>query len=163
MDTKDLSIFDRLDSIEEYLDNKKFETLAEIKQSDNPEVKLLSLKRGSWENQEPLFVIDENQKLHTMVSVETMNRLIDGFKELQQDIFDLRLEKTILQNMPIDYQDVWTVAMDEIKKLAEKNSNSKTVNVDLEKLLRKIKKEHPNLFLNIKEFFSSQFTQQMIG
>ena len=165
MSTKEISIFDKLESIDEYFgeNRKKFETVIEIEKTDNPDVKLLSLKSGSWDNKEPWFVIDENQKLHAMVSIDTMNKLIENFRELQQDNFDLKLEKTILQHVPIDYQDVWTVAMDEIKKLAQKNSNAKTVNIDLEKLLRKIKKEHPNLFLNLKDLFANQFNQQITG
>ena len=163
MDKKDISIFDKLDSIDEYFstDKKKYETVIEIENTDSPDIKMLSLTSGSWESKEPWFVIDEEQKLHAMVSIDTMNKLIENFKGLQQDNFDLKLEKTILQHVPIDYQDVWTVAMDEIKKLALKNSNSKTVNVDLERLLRKIKKEHPNLFLNLKDLFANQFTQQI--
>ncbi len=163
MDKKDISIFDKLDSIDEYFsgDKKKYETVIEIENTDNPDVKMLSLKSGSWDNKEPWFVIDEDQKLHTMVSIDTMNKLIKNFKELQQDNFDLKLEKTILQHVPIDYQDVWAVAMDEIKKIALKNNNSKMVNVDLERLLREIKKEHPNLFLNLKDLFANQFTQQI--
>ncbi|MFK5882270.1 MAG: DUF2603 domain-containing protein [Sulfurospirillum sp.] len=164
MDKKDISVFDKLDSIDEYFgsNKKKYETVIEIEDTDNPDVKMLSLKSGSWDNKEPWFVIDENQKLRAMVSIDTMNKLIENFRELQQNNFDLKLEKTILQHVPIDYQDVWTVAMDEIKKLALKKNNSKTVNIDLEKLLRKIKKEHPNLFLNLKDLFANQSTQQII-
>ena len=164
MSIKDLSVYDKIEDIDEYITdkNRKFETVLEIADTDNPDVKTLSLKSGSWENKEPWFIIDENQKLHTMVSVDTMHKLIENFKQLQQDNFDLKLEKTILQHVPIDYQDVWVVAMDEIKKLALKNGDTKSLNIDLEKLLRKIKKEHPNLFLNLKDLFANQITHQMI-
>ena len=163
MNIKDLSIYNKIEDIDEYIADKqrKLETVLEIGDTDNPDVKTLSLKSGSWSNKEPWFVIDENKKLHTMVSVETMHKLIENFKQLQQDNFDLKLEKTILQHVPVDYQDVWTVAMDEIRKMAQTKGNAKSLSIDLEKLLRKIKKEHPNLFLNLKELFANQITQQI--
>jgi len=160
---KDLSIYNKIEAIDEYITDKqrKFETVLEIANTDNPSIKTLSLKSGSWDNKEPWFIIDENKKLHTMVSVDTMHKLIENFKQLQQDNFDLKLEKTILQHLPVDYQDVWTVAMDEIKKLAQTKGDTKSLSIDLERLLRKIKKEHPNLFLNLKDLFANQIAQQI--
>ncbi len=150
-----------IEKIKKYVgdDNVQYETVIEVENTDNPDVKTLNLKSGTWSGKEPWFVIDENQKLHTMISIDSINKLINNFKQLQQDNFELKLEKTILQHVPIDYQDVWVVAMDEIKKIAIKKGNEKTLNIDLEKLLRKIKKEHPNLFLNLKDLFANQITQ----
>lgn len=155
---KEINIFDKIEDIEEYIGdkNRKYDTVIEIAKTDYPDIKTLSLKSGSWDGKEPWFIIDENQKLHTMISIDSIHKLIENFKKLQQDKFDLKLEKTILQHVPIDFQDVWTVAMDEIKKLADKNNHAKSLNIDLERLLRKIKKEHPNLFLNLKDLFMGQ-------
>ncbi len=154
---KEIALLDKLDGIDEYFDkNSKYETVIEIEKTENPDIRTLSLKSGSWDNKEPWFIIDENQKLHTMVSIETMHKFIENFRELQKENFDLKLEKTILQHIPIDYQDVWAVAMDEIKKLAQKEEGTKSLNIDLERLLRKIKKDHPNLFLNLKDMFANQ-------
>lgn len=157
---EEIDMFDKIEEIKEYVgdDGKKYETVIEVEDTDNPDIKTLNLKSGSWSGKEPWFVIDENQKLHTMLSIDSIHKLIENFKKLQQDNFDLKLEKTILQHVPIDYQDVWVVAMDEIKKLADRHGNEKSLNVDLEKLLRKIKKEHPNLFLNLKDLFTNQIT-----
>jgi len=151
----------KIEEIKSYIgdDDRDYETVIEVENTDNPDVKTLNLKSGSWSSKEPWFVIDENQKLHTMLSLDSIHHLIENFKQLQQDNFDLKLEKTILQHVPIDYQDVWTVAMDELKKQAGKHNNASSLNVDLEKLLRKIKKEHPNLFLNLKDLFTNQIVQ----
>ena len=58
----------------------------------------------------------------------------------------MKLEKSILQQLPLDFQDVWAVAMEEIGK-------SKKNEIDFDKLVKKIKKEHPNLFLDLKDFY----------
>ena len=131
-------------------------TVIEIKSTDNPDVKRLSLKSGSWSANEPWFVVDENQKLHTMMSIKSINKIIKNFRETQEENFNLKLEKTIWQHIPIDFQDVWTVAMDEIKSMATmKSKEVKVINVDLEKLINKIKYEHPNLFFKFKRFACS--------
>ena len=151
----------KIQEIKNYIgdDNINYETVIEVENTQNPDIKTLNLKSGSWNGKEPWFVIDENQKLHTMISLDSIGSFIKNFQQLQEDNFDLKLEKTILQNVPIDYQDVWVVAMDELKKIAGKNNNAKSLSVDLEKLLRKIKKDHPNLFLNLKDLFANQMIQ----
>ncbi len=53
----------------------------------------------------------------------------------------MRLEKAIYQQIPVDFNDVWTVAMDEIKQKAQ--NGTMEVSIDLEKLISKIKQEHP--------------------
>lgn len=158
---KEINMLKKIQEIKNHIgdDSTKYETIIEVENTENPNVKTLSLKSGSWSGKEPWFVIDENQKLHTMVSLDSIGNFIKNFQQLQEDHFDLKLEKTILQHVPIDYQDVWAVAMDELKKIAGENNNAKSLSVDLEKLLRKIKKDHPNLFLNLKDLFANQMIQ----
>ncbi len=146
------NVFDMINVISQDIGLDGDKTVIEIENTDNPEVKRLSLKSGSWSANEPWFVVDENQKLHTMMSINSVNKIVENFRATQEENFNLKLEKTIWQNIPIDFQDVWAVAMDEIKTLAMKeNKDIKVINVDLEKLIKKIKAEHPNLFLNFKD------------
>ena len=126
-------------------------TIMEIENTENPDVKRLNLKSGSWEASEPWFIVDEQKKIHAMISMDSVSKIISNFKNAQQENFNLKLEKTIWQNVPIDFQDVWAVAMDEIKSLSRENKDSKVINVDLEALISKIKKEHPNLFLDLRD------------
>jgi len=48
--------------------------------------------------------------------------------------------------LPLDFNDVLTVAMEEMNK-------SKKKDIDFNKLIKKIKKDHPNLFLDIKDLY----------
>ena len=148
----ELTTLDMINSISREIGLDEDKTVLEVESTDNPDVKRLSLKSGSWSAHKPWFVIDENQKLHTMMSIKSVNKMIENFRATQEENFQLKLEKSIWKNLPIDFQDVWSVAMDEIKDMTAKGDKKvKVINIDLERLINKIKQEHPNLFLNLKD------------
>ncbi|WP_139452286.1 DUF2603 domain-containing protein [Campylobacter armoricus] len=115
----------------------------------NEKEKKLSLKNGHELAPEPWFIIDENDEVKTMFSVKTLIEFLQNAKEIQKDNFELKLEKAIYQQIPIDFNDVWIVAMDEIKHQIAKGA--KEVNIDLDKLISNIHNKYPNLFIDMKE------------
>lgn len=126
---------------------KDEQTILEIVASNESE-KVLSLKSGHWQAPEPWFVVDENDKVHTLISIASLKNMLESLKQLQKENFELKLEKAIYQQIPIDFNDAWIVAMDEIRKQGK--NGLMEVNVDLDKLMANIKKEHPNLFVDME-------------
>jgi len=124
----------------------KERTFLEIEASEQADAKVLRLKSGSWNSKkEPWLVLDEKKKLHALLSMDSLTKIVENFRQMEQEAFSLKLEKSILQHLPLDFNDVWAVAVEEIKK-------QKKTPADFDKVVMKIKKEHPNLFLNLQDF-----------
>ncbi|MGP1485369.1 MAG: DUF2603 domain-containing protein [Campylobacter sp.] len=149
------NVYQKIDDLSEEFGIKDEEkTIFEIAKTSDPHQKNLSLKSGTWDGVEPWFAIDEEQNLHTMVSVKSLLELIKAYKNVQKELFELRLEKSIWQNVPIDFGDVWAVAMEEVNKISDSGA-SQNVDVNLDKLVKNIKKEYPNLFVNMEEIMKN--------
>ncbi|MDR1615167.1 MAG: DUF2603 domain-containing protein [Campylobacteraceae bacterium] len=151
-----IAIYDEIDKISKKtgIDDESIKTILEVEITDNPDIKSLILKSGSWEAKEPWFVIDEKKKIHALISIDTLTKMVENLKTLGQENFELKLEKTIWKHLPVDFGDVWVVAMDEIKNMAKTSQNAQAVKVDIEKLIANIKKKHPSLFVDLKGLYN---------
>ena len=164
MKEKTLNAIDKINILSKKIgmDENQEKTILNLEDTDNPDRKLLTLKSGNWENEEPWFVIDKNGKIHTMLSLDTLLHIVKSLRIAQEENFNLKLEKSIWQNVPIDFQDVWVVAMDEIKKQLKNSKDKRSLNIDIDKVVKDIKKKYPNLFLNLDKYLSQANQEEMI-
>ena len=137
-------------------------TVFEIKSTENPKMKELILQSGSWDDDKPMFAFDKekDKKAYVFISSEHFSKLLNKLRASKEENFNLKLEKTIWQYVPADFDDVWVVAMDKIKKYIHNNTNDQQpININLDEIISDIKKEHPNLFINLKDFSPVQLPQ----
>jgi hypothetical protein len=71
-------------------------------------------------------------------------KLQDKFNKLLEMEFNLNLEREIIPEFPIDLEDVKAVVKEEMKI----NPDEKVSNI-----VKRIKKEHPNLFMDLDKIF----------
>ncbi len=152
-DDKTLQKINRLSSAMGFSQDNQI--LLEMKDTKDDNIKEIHLKSGKFDSEEPWFVVDEkdDKKAYAVLPLDAFNKVIDILRDVQQENFNLKLEKSIWKEVPADFEDVWMVAMDQVKQLVDKQNPDKPISVDIDRLVRDIKKEHPNLFVNMKNFF----------
>ncbi|PID47576.1 MAG: hypothetical protein CR967_04085 [Proteobacteria bacterium] len=99
-----------------------------------------------------LVLEDKNDNLHAVVPLETLNRILNALKEAKEESFQLKLEKAIWKYVPIDFADTWAVVMNELENSNEDIMSDKNLN----KIVKNVKKKHPNLFLNLDDFLPGE-------
>ena len=139
-----------------YTDEGK--TIFQIRHTDDPNIKELVLLSGEWDEKRPMFVVDGNDPNKAMVffSAEQVASLLKTLQEATRENFNLKLEKAIWKHTPVDFQDVWVVAMDEIqKKIKALQEKGEPLKIDLDAIVSRIKREHPSLFIDLNRFVSN--------
>ncbi len=121
----------------------------EIKPGEDGKQKILELKRGRWSDDQPWFVIDEEGRLLILSTAEAMTAIMTSLQHMGEEVFKARLERAIAKELPIDFHDVWTVAMHELQQRLKEGGQP--ANIDLDNLIRSIKRRHPNLFYSLKD------------
>ncbi|EAI4415204.1 MULTISPECIES: DUF2603 domain-containing protein [Campylobacter] len=140
---------ERLDNISNSLGiSKRKRTLFELEQISDNEMKLI-IKNGKLNLSVPWFGMSGNTPC-ALVPAGLFEAIINTLKNAQKENFELKLEKSIWQHIPVDFGDVWSVAIDEIKKSKFKKEPN------LDRVVKKIKKEHPNLFVDMQSLIQSK-------
>lgn len=118
--------------------------------------KELELLQGSWQEERPWIIVDEEEHVYTLTSADALTQIIRLLSLTQSENFQYKLERAILQRLPIDFHDVWEVAMDRIRKLVRSQSESTVVNLDLDWLVSEIKQKYPNLFYHLDQILGQK-------
>ena len=103
------------------------------------ECKDYELLRGDMKN--PLWILKIHDELRVVLEVDEYMRLLETLKKVMKENFELKLEKAILSEFPVDYDDVKAVVLEEMKKNSE---------ASVDEILDKVKLEHPNLFFKVE-------------
>ncbi len=102
------------------------------------ECKNLELLEGDLN--EPMWVmLTPDNKIKVVLSPEEYISMMETLKKVMKENLELKLEKAILSEFPIDYDDVKAVVLEEMKN-SDKN---------IKEIVEKVKLEHPNLFYNL--------------
>jgi len=85
------------------------------------------------------------------IPIDVLNSVINMMQDLQKENFELKLEKSILQHLPTDFEDVKAVVVDKLDNNYDSNSIENAVN--------EVRKQYPNLFIDMKSFLSKGLGQ----
>ena len=88
----------------------------------------------------PLWIMQINDQLKIVLDAEEYMKLMESMKNIMKETFELKLEKAILSEFPVDYDDVKAVVLEEMKR---------DENASITDIINKVKLEHPNLFYNL--------------
>lgn len=91
-------------------------------------------KSKSW------CIVDENNEHYLLIPAEKLAKILQVCRDLEYQKFLFKLEKEILQEVPLDFDDAWCVAVSEAKKHTESSPKQ---------IVQTIKKQYPNLFMDI--------------
>jgi len=110
------------------------------KVNSNTIVKCNDLEIVSGDLDASMWVMEIEDKLKIVMDVEEYIEFMEMSKKILKENFELKLEKAILSEFPIDYDDVKAVVLEEMKRDNEKS---------IGEIVEKVKLEHPNLFYNL--------------
>ncbi|WP_296823908.1 DUF2603 domain-containing protein [Sulfurovum sp.] len=132
-------------------------TVFEMSSTDDPEIKELIHKSGEWSENKPMFIYDKENpdQAYVFISAESFANLLNTLQATNQENFDLKLEKAIWKQTPVDFHDVWVVALDRIQKIIQKQKEKgEPHTINLDQIISDIRKEHPALFINLSELLN---------
>jgi len=90
--------------------------------------------------EEKPWLIETNGKNYILLEEEQYDDLIKLLKDVLEQNLELKLEQRILNEMPVDVEDVKAVVKKEIED----------ENLSIEEAINKVKHEYPNLFHKIE-------------
>ena len=103
-------------------------------------VKCKNLEVVEGDKSAPFWFMEIDDKLKVVLDAKDYIDLMNSLKQVMKENFELKLEREILSEFPIDYEDVKAVVLEKMK---EDNKLS------IKDTVKKVKVEHPNLFFEM--------------
>ncbi len=104
------------------------------------------LQKGGFSSNEPWFLKDEQDLEYVVLPQKVLQNIISLIRKSHEDKLRVELERDIISFTPIDFDDVMSVAIKKVESL--RNQDGSLPNINSMQLVKQIKKEYPNLFLN---------------
>ncbi|MCH5313482.1 MAG: DUF2603 domain-containing protein [Helicobacter sp.] len=108
---------------------------------------LLAMQSGGFSKEDLWFLQDEQGEEYVVFPQKLFVKLVARIKHIQEEKLIMMLEKDIISQMPIDFDDAMAVAKSALESLRLSDGNLPEVNTAL--LAKDIKKKYPNLFFDI--------------
>ena len=121
--------------------NTAFDILKNITNTKNVE----SLMYPSALNCDSIYLLQDTQEQEFyLIPKNAMQQCNQAMQTLEREKYLFRLEQEIQRSMPVDFDDVWCIALKEIKNRKK----------DPKVLVKNLKKRYPYLFLNFLDSFN---------
>ena len=103
-------------------------------------VKNIDVEVLAGDLKEKPWLIESEGENYVLLEEAQYDKIIELLKELLEQNLELKMEQRILNEMPIDLEDVKTVVKKEIEE----------ENLSIEEAINKVKNEYPNLFHKVE-------------
>ncbi|CAM2773742.1 DUF2603 domain-containing protein [Helicobacter burdigaliensis] len=91
--------------------------------------------------EDKIYCLNHEGEEYYLLPKKLLNSFAEATKELERQKILFSLEQEIYKNMPIDFDDVWCIALKELQSNFKKNPKE---------LIKRIKKHHPYLFFDYR-------------
>lgn len=135
---------------------EKNQSVFRLRTDSQSDQRWLESECGSWSSEGAKTLIDESGKRFVVMPEEQATRIDIALRALQEEAFRLKLEKAIFQQMPLDFEDVWAVALSQLQQLRKQNPGQ-NLNIDeILDVIKTIKKKHSNLFFDVNDIIQNK-------
>ena len=112
---------------------------------EDGENRVLLKKDGEPHSDQIWYTVDQNEVIQAVLPFDFLSIVLEDLSSLNNEILELKLEKTIWKYLPKDFHDVQTV----VRAKMLQNSTNNTQEID--EIVQNIKKEYPNLFIDMDD------------
>lgn len=112
---------------------------------------LLHLEKGAFDPREAWFLRDDDGEEYVVMPQNILKKIISIIRNAHEEKLLLELSRDISQQTPVDFDDVMAVALNKLE--SKRLPDGSLPKINTKSLIKAIKKQYPNLFLNIPEQF----------